>query len=169
MPLPLEGEEGSPSPTGRNRRKWWIIGAAAVVLAGGGTGLGLWLTGSSTPVGLVVKNETVAVTTGTIKQTVATSGTVAAGHPGQAEFRRFGDSDGRQCEGRAEVTSGQVLATVDTTALQAEVDAAQAQVDSAEARLSSDEYAQGRHHADRLGRGLGHLGRIVALYGPRPR
>src|SRR5580700_7276840 len=76
LPLPLEGEEGSPSPTGRNRRKWWIIGAAAVVLAGGGTGLGLWLTGSSTPVGLVVKNETVAVTTGTIKQTVATSGTL---------------------------------------------------------------------------------------------
>jgi multidrug efflux pump subunit AcrA (membrane-fusion protein) len=137
--LPMVGEEGLPSPAGRNRRKWWIIGAAAVVLIGGATGLTLWLTSSSPSAGLVLKTETVAVTTGTIKQTVATSGSLEPSSQATLSFAVSGTVTAVNVKAGQQVTSGQVLATVDTTALQANVDAAQAQVDSAEARLSSDE------------------------------
>jgi macrolide-specific efflux system membrane fusion protein len=137
--LPLVGEEGLPSPAGRNRRKWWIIGAAVVVLAGAATGLTLWLTGGSTPTGLVLKTETVSVTTGTIKQTVSTSGTLEPSSQATLSFPVSGTVTAVNVKAGQQVTSGEVLATVDTTALQANVDAAQAQVDSAEARLSSDE------------------------------
>ncbi len=137
--LPLMGEEGLPSPAGGGRRKWWIIGAVAVVLIGGATGLTLWLTSSTPPAGLVLKTETVAVTTGTLKQTVSTSGTLEPSSQATMNFAVSGTVTGVNVKAGQQVSSGQVLATVDTTALQANVDAAQAQVDSAEARLSSDE------------------------------
>ena len=51
------------------------------------------------------------------------------------------------------VTAGQVLATVDTTALTEELSAAQAQLTSAQDRLASDEDASAADEPDRLGPG----------------
>ncbi len=48
------------------------------------------------------------------------------------------------------MTAGQVLATVDTTALSEEVNAAQAQLASAEARLASRRGLGRQHEPDRL-------------------
>jgi multidrug efflux pump subunit AcrA (membrane-fusion protein) len=89
-----------------------------------------------------VTTEVVKVTTGTIKQTVATSGTLEPASQASLNFPVAGTVTAVDVKAGQAVTSGQVLATVGTTALQADVDSAQAQVDSAEARLSSDETAK---------------------------
>ena len=116
-----------------------LIGAAVIIVLGAATGLTLWLTGSSTPTGLVVTSQVVKVTTGTIKQTVATSGTIEPASQASLNFAVSGTVDAVNVKAGQTVTTGQVLATVGTTALQADLDSAQAQLTSAEARLSSDQ------------------------------
>jgi acetyl/propionyl-CoA carboxylase alpha subunit len=91
------------------------------------------------PRGLVVTTEVVKVTTGTIKQTVATSGTLEPATQASLDFAVSGTVTAVDVKAGQKVTDGQVLATVGTTALQADVDSAQAQLASAQARLSSDE------------------------------
>jgi len=120
-----------------------VIGAAIILLAGLATGLTLAFTGGSPATGLVVSSETVKVTTGTIKQTVATSGTLEPATEASLDFGVSGTVTGVDVHAGEVVTAGQVLATVGTTALSSDVDAAQANVASAQARLSSDEAAGG--------------------------
>ena len=120
-----------------------MIGAAIILLAGLATGLTLAFTGGSPATGLVVSSETVKVTTGTIKQTVATSGTLEPATEASLDFGVSGTVTGVDVHAGEVVTAGQVLATVGTTALSSDVDAAQANVASAQARLSSDEAAGG--------------------------
>jgi membrane fusion protein, macrolide-specific efflux system len=134
----FEDEEISPVDVRKRKRKLMLIIAAAVVVVGAGTGLTLWLTGGSTTAGLVISNEVVKVTTGTIKQTVATSGTLEPATQASLTFAVSGVVTAVDVKAGQTVTAGQVLATVGTTALQDDVDSAQAQVDSAQARLSSD-------------------------------
>ena len=135
----VEGEEEFPVDRPRRKRKFMLIGAAVIVVVGAATGLTLWLTGSSTPTGLVVTTQVVKVTTGTIKQTVATSGTIEPASQASLNFAVSGTVDAVNVKAGQTVTTGQVLATVGTTALQADLDSAQAQLTSAEARLSSDQ------------------------------
>jgi len=120
-----------------------VIGAAIILLAGLATGLTLAFTGGSPATGLVVSSETVKVTMGTIKQTVATSGTLEPATEASLDFGVSGTVTGVDVHAGEVVTAGQVLATVGTTALSSDVDAAQANVASAQARLSSDEAAGG--------------------------
>ena len=120
-----------------------MIGAAIILLAGLATGLTLAFTGGSPATGLVISSETVKVTTGTIKQTVATSGTLEPASEASLDFGVSGTVTGVDVHAGEAVTAGQVLATVDTTALNADVDAAQANLAAAQARLSSDEAAGG--------------------------
>jgi macrolide-specific efflux system membrane fusion protein len=136
----MNDENEAPPPDGRGRgRRYLIIGAAAVVIVGGGLGLGFGLTGGSTPIGLSETSETVAVTTGTIKQTVAASGTIEPASQADLNFAVSGTVDAVDVKAGQTVTAGQVLATVGTAALQDDVNAAQANVNAAEAKLSSDE------------------------------
>ena len=87
------------------------------MLAGAG-GLAYWLTsGSSTPTGLVVTTTTVPVTTGTIQQTVASSGTIEPASQANLNFAVSGTVTAVNVKAGQTVTAGQVLATVDTTAL----------------------------------------------------
>jgi len=134
-----EGEEEIPVSGTGHKRKWMLIGAAVILVLGAAAGLTLWLTGSSTPTGLVVTTQVVKVTTGTIKQTVATSGTIEPASQASLNFAVSGTVDAVNVKAGQTVTTGQVLATVGTTALQADLDSAQAQLTSAEARLSSDQ------------------------------
>jgi multidrug efflux pump subunit AcrA (membrane-fusion protein) len=139
--IPLVGEdEVSPQSGGRTRRrKFTLIGVATVVILGAAIGLTLGLTDGSSATGIEVTNEVVKVTTGTIKQTVATSGTIEPATQASLNFAVSGTITAVDVKAGQTVTDGQVLATVGATALQSEVDAAQASVDSAQARLSSDE------------------------------
>jgi membrane fusion protein, macrolide-specific efflux system len=86
-----------------------------------------------------VTTQVVKVTTGTIKQTVATSGTIEPASQASLNFAVSGTVDAVNVKAGQTVTAGQVLATVSTAALQADLDSAQAQLTSAEARLSSDQ------------------------------
>jgi macrolide-specific efflux system membrane fusion protein len=142
LPLDLEGDPAAPDGR-RRKRKVLVIGAAVILLAGLATGLTLAFTGGSPATGLVISSETVKVTTGTIKQTVATSGTLEPATEASLNFGVSGTVTGVDVHAGQAVTAGQVLATVGTTALNADVDAAQANLASAEARLSTDEAASG--------------------------
>ena len=138
--LPLVGEEEAfPVDPRRRKRKLVLIGAAVIVVLGAATGLSLWLTGGSSTTGLVVTTEVAKVTTGTIKETVATSGTLEPATQASLSFAVSGTVTAVDVKAGQNVTDGEVLATVGTTALQADLDSAQAQLDSAQARLSSDE------------------------------
>jgi multidrug efflux pump subunit AcrA (membrane-fusion protein) len=142
LPLDLEGDPAAPDGR-RRKRKVLVIAAAVVLLAGLATGLTLAFTGGSPATGLVISSETVKVTTGTIKQTVATSGTLEPATEASLNFGVSGTVTGVDVHAGQAVTAGQVLATVGTTALSSDVDAAQANLASAQARLSSDEAAGG--------------------------
>ena len=121
------------------RHRVAIVVLAVVVLAGAG-GLAYWLSsGSSQPTGLVVSTEVVSVTTGTIQQTVASSGTIEPATQAALNFAVSGTVNAVNVKAGQTVTAGEVLATVDTTALTEQVDAAQAQLDAAQARLASDQ------------------------------
>ncbi len=140
--IPLNDEGDAPPPEARNRkRKFVIIGAAAVLVVGLALGLGLGLTGGSPATGLVVTTQVVKVTTGTIKQTVAASGTLEPASQANLDFGVSGVVTAVDVKAGQVVSSGQVLATVGTTALQADVNSAEAQLQSAQARLASDESA----------------------------
>jgi membrane fusion protein, macrolide-specific efflux system len=141
--LPLDDENVlAPEPASRWRRyRWPIVGVAVVVIAAA-VGLTLWLTSSSsTPVGLSVTTVTVPVTTGTIQQTVASSGTLEPASQASLNFAVSGTVDAVWVKAGQTVTAGQILASVGTTALSEDVSAAQAQLTAAEDRLSSDEAA----------------------------
>jgi macrolide-specific efflux system membrane fusion protein len=145
LPLNLEGDpanlEGDSAVLDgrRRKRKFLLIGAAVLLIAGLATGLTLAFTGGSPVAGLVVSSETVKVTTGTIKQTVATSGTLEPATEADLDFGVSGTVTGVAVKAGQTVTAGQVLATVGTTALSADVASAQASLAAAQDRLSSDE------------------------------
>lgn len=141
--LPPEDEMAPEVRSFWRRRRGPIIAIVVVLLAGAG-GLIYWLTsGSSTPTGLVVTTTTVPVTTGTIQQTVASSGTIEPASQASMNFAVSGTVTAVNVKAGQTVTAGQVLATVNTTALSEEVSAAQAQVAAANARLASDEASSG--------------------------
>ena len=83
-----------------------LIGGAVIIVLGAAAGLTLWLTGSSTPTGLVVTTQVVKVTTGTIKQTVATSGTIEPASQASLNFAVSGTVDCRQRQGRPDGDHG---------------------------------------------------------------
>ncbi|HEY2213852.1 MAG TPA: biotin/lipoyl-binding protein [Acidimicrobiales bacterium] len=140
--IPLIGEnEVAPSSQKNHLRRNLLVAAGVVVIVGAAVGLTLGLTGGTSTAGLVIKTEQVAATTGTIKQTVAASGTIEPASQADLNFAVSGTVTAVDVKAGQAVTVGQVLATVSTTALQADVDAAQAQVESAQARLASDEDA----------------------------
>ena len=141
--LPLDDENVlAPEQRSAWRRYRWPIVAAVIVLVAAAVALPLWLTsGSSTAGGLSITTVTVPVTTGTIQQTVASSGTLEPASQANLNFAVSGTVTAVNVKAGQTVTAGEVLATVDTTALTEEVNAAQAQLTSAEDRLSSDEAA----------------------------
>ena len=139
--LPLDDENVlAPERASRWRRyRWPIVGMAVIVIAAA-VGLTLWLTSSSsTPVGLSVTTVTVPVTTGTIQQTVASSGTLEPASQANLNFAVPGTVDAVWVKAGQTVTAGEILASVGTTALSEDVNAAQAQLTAAEDRLASDE------------------------------
>jgi multidrug efflux pump subunit AcrA (membrane-fusion protein) len=126
------------TPDRGHRRRNLIIAAATVVVIG--TILGVWLgTGSSASSSpLVVTNQVVSVTSGTMKQTVSASGTIEPASTADLNFGVSGTVTSVNVVTGEKVTAGQVLATVDPSALQVDVGSAQASLTSAEDKLSTD-------------------------------
>ena len=141
LPLSDENEAAPAAGSLWRRHRVAIVVVAVVVLAGIG-GLVYWLVGgSSTASGLVISTQVVPVTTGTIQQTVASSGTIEPATQANLNFAVSGTVTAVNVKAGQTVTAGQVLATVNTTALTEDVNAAQAQLDSANARLAADQAA----------------------------
>ncbi len=141
QPLPLDDENvlAPPETSGWRRYRWPLVGAA-VVLIGAAVGLSLWLTsGSPAAGGLSITTVTVPVTTGTIQQTVTSSGTIEPASQANLDFAVSGAVTAVDVKAGQTVTAGQVLATVATTALSEDLSAAQEQLTSAQDKLSSDE------------------------------
>ena len=129
-----------PRPGRRLSRKAVLVALAAVVVVGAGIGLGLWLSsGSSAGPSFSVTTETVAVTTGTIKQTESATGTIEPATVDSLNFAVAGQVTGVDVRTGQTVTQGQTLATVDPSALQAQLGAAQASLAADQARLDADE------------------------------
>ncbi|HEX3566091.1 MAG TPA: HlyD family efflux transporter periplasmic adaptor subunit [Acidimicrobiales bacterium] len=136
----VEGEAGGVPRTPFRRRN--IIVAAVVVVVAAGAGIGIWLgTSSSAAPGLQITTQTVSVTSGTMQQTVATSGTIAPAQQANLNFGVSGTVTGVNVSAGQTVTAGQILASVDPSALQATANSAQASLTAAQAKLASDQAA----------------------------
>jgi multidrug efflux pump subunit AcrA (membrane-fusion protein) len=139
--LPLDDENvlAAEPPSMWRRYRWPIVGVVAVLIAAA-VGLTLWLTsGSSTAPGLTVTTVTTTAKTATIQVPVASSGTLEPASQSDENFAVSGTVTAVDVKAGQTVTAGQVLATVDTTALSEDLNAAEDQVTSAEDKLSSDE------------------------------
>ena len=120
------------------------MAAAVVVLAGAGAGI--WsATRSSTPgtasSPVSVTTQNVTVSTGSMKQTVAASGTLQPAQDSNLTFSVAGTVNAVDVTTGQQVAAGQTLATVDPTVLSDQLAAAQATLTAAEDRLSADQAA----------------------------
>jgi macrolide-specific efflux system membrane fusion protein len=116
------------------RRKWLVIAAVVVVLVGGG--LGAWFATRPTTTTTIRLG---AVTTGTIKQSVSSSGTIEPAQQENLNFAVSGQVTAVNVKVGQTVTSGQTLASVNSASLSASVAQAQAAVDSDAAKVDSDQ------------------------------
>jgi macrolide-specific efflux system membrane fusion protein len=85
--------------------------------------------------------QTVTVTSGTLRQTVSASGTLEPAATQDLNFGAAGKVTAVNVKAGQQVAKGRVLATIDSAALQSQVTQAQATVDAAIARLDSDQTA----------------------------
>jgi multidrug efflux pump subunit AcrA (membrane-fusion protein) len=125
--------------TGPGRRKWWIIAAAIIVLAGAGVGTWLATRGTSSgAAGIVTTTSVQTVTTGTVSQTVAATGTIEPATTADQNFAVSGKVTAVDVAQGQVVTEGQTLATVDPTTLNATLAQAQATLANDQAQLATD-------------------------------
>lgn len=115
----------------------WLGGALAVTLAGGGVWwFGLRDDASAAP---AVTTQTVAASLTTLEKTVSASGTVAPTVLEEVSFAAAGTVTAVDVAAGDTVEAGQVLATIDTLRLNADLLEAKATLASAQARLASAE------------------------------
>jgi macrolide-specific efflux system membrane fusion protein len=139
----LVADEPSAGPRLWRRRAVIAVVIIVVIVAAGGAGVGTWLatrTSTSKPA-LQVSTETVAVTTGTMKETQSASGTIEPAAQADLSFAVSGQVTGVRVVAGQRVRVGQTLAKVDPSALRDTVDADSAALSSARARLASDKSA----------------------------
>lgn len=123
-------------------RRWLghkrVLIAVAVVLAAG-AGVGGWLatTSSATPASTTT-TSIVTASYGTVSQTASATGTIEPASQADVDFAVAGQVTAVDVSVGQTVAAGQTLATVDPSALQAELDSARATLESEESKLSSD-------------------------------
>jgi HlyD family secretion protein len=118
------------------KARWPVLAVAGVVVAGGGTAYAVTNDGSTG------HYRTVAAATGDVEQVLSTTGKVDAAHRADLSFGTSGTVARVKVALGDTVRAGQVIATLDTDALEAAVTRARAAVARAEAQLESDENAQ---------------------------
>lgn len=122
-------------PAHRRRRLLWLVIPAIALLVAGV----LWVekpftTAATAPV-------TATATTGTVVSSVSISGSVASSTVKELTFGASGTVTAVNVAPGDKVTAGQVLATIDDSAIQAQLETAQANLAAAQARLATDEAA----------------------------
>jgi macrolide-specific efflux system membrane fusion protein len=129
-----------------SRQKRLLAAGAGVALVAGGTVAGILLSGgggsssASAAIPVVkVSDENVTVATGTMKQTVSATGTLAPANDSDLTFSVSGTINAVDVTTGETVTAGQTLATIDDTALSDEVAAAEATLTSDQDRLTTDQ------------------------------
>ena len=118
------------------RQRAVLAGGVVVVLAA--AGVGIWLSedssASATPT-----SELVAAASSTLRQTVASSGTIEPAQQANLNFATSGQVTSVSATVGEKVTAGKVLATVSSASLSADVAQAEATEASDAAKLSSDQ------------------------------
>jgi multidrug efflux pump subunit AcrA (membrane-fusion protein) len=127
----------TPRPRTARRRLVIIVVVAALVLLGGGGVLAWRLT--RTDAAATTTQRTVAVSKETVKDTVGTTGTVEPARRADLTFSAAGTVTAVKVEVGDKVDKGDVLATLDDTDLQADVEAAQADLEAAQDDLTTAE------------------------------
>jgi multidrug efflux pump subunit AcrA (membrane-fusion protein) len=117
------------------RRRWWrwlTVPLVAVVIAAAA----FWI---AKPFGTEAASlVTATATTGTIVSSVSISGSIASSSINELSFDTSGTVTAVNVAVGDSVTEGQVLATIDDSSLQVQLQTAQANVDAAQARLDDD-------------------------------
>jgi HlyD family secretion protein len=129
------------SPVGEQsmrQRRWlrWLALPVIALLVGGAVLLAVNPFGS-TATSLV----TAKATTGTVVSSVSITGSVASSSINELSFGTSGTVTAVNVVPGDKVTAGQVLATIDDSALRVEVQSAQANLEAAQARLATDKAA----------------------------
>jgi len=132
--------DAPPPPRRRWTRKAIALVSAAAVVVAAGIGVLIWAltrsTAAASPVSITTQDYTVS--TGTMQQTVAASGTIEPASEASLDFAVSGKVTAVDVAAGQAVTAGQTLASIDPTALQDQVNAAQETLSADQARLSSD-------------------------------
>lgn len=121
----------------RVRRRRLLAAGVGAAVVGTGTAVALATTGDTGP---SLRVATVRV--GSVEQTVDTSGTVTSSLKLTPSFATDGTVASVDVAVGQRVSKGQVLAKLDTTALQADVDSANSALASAKQKLEADETGQ---------------------------
>jgi multidrug efflux pump subunit AcrA (membrane-fusion protein) len=124
----------------RRRRRAVVIAIPALVIAlvvGGAWWFGV-RDGGGTGVTTTTSEELVTVTRGPLTDTVSAEGTVAAADSADLRFGASGTVTAVTVGAGDQVVAGQVLATIDSAALEAEVEEARSDLADAEATLADD-------------------------------
>jgi macrolide-specific efflux system membrane fusion protein len=116
---------------------WWTTVVVAVVVVGAGAAVFAGTRSSSAATAAPTTTQTVA--TGTIKQSVSTTGTVAPTSQENLNFSVSGQVTAVKVKVGQTVTKGQTLATVDSASASASVAQAKATVASDQAKVDDDD------------------------------
>lgn len=117
----------------------WSAAAAVVVLAAAGGGTYLAVSGDDAPAAAAQATTTTqTVSTGTIKQTVSASGTLAPAVDKTLDFSSSGVVTAVLVEEGQTVSKGEKLATIDSASLAADVAQAKASVADKQAKVDDD-------------------------------
>lgn len=122
-------------------RTWLIAALAAVVVVGGGTTWAVLASNSSATAQGATASATasVAASLETLEKTIDTSGTLAPSVDEDVDFAVAGTVTAVSVQAGSTVAAGDVLATVDSLTVQADLLAAQATLAKAQATLASAE------------------------------
>jgi membrane fusion protein, macrolide-specific efflux system len=116
-----------------------LVGAVVVVLAGAGVGTWLATESSGAATGITTRTTLQTVATGTISQTVSSSGTIEPANQANLNFAVSGRVTAVSVSVGQTVSAGQALATVDDTSLTASLAVAQATLANDQAQFSTDQ------------------------------
>jgi membrane fusion protein, macrolide-specific efflux system len=120
------------------RQRAVLAGGVVVVLVA--AGVGIWLSQDSSA-SATATSELVAATSSTLRQTVASSGTIEPAQQANLNFATSGQVTSVSATVGEKVTAGKVLATVSSASLSADVAQAEATEATDAAKLSSDQAA----------------------------